>query len=137
MGGGETCPVSGFTSTDIYGDGCLATEIAVTGPRTAVVDTQGNVFFTDYTLGTYGGNYSNGLIRRADAVTGIVSAVAGGVFSSASPQSGQSCGSEASTAASDNRGDGCMETQVYLPGAVAPVRMAAITQQPAPRATLA
>jgi len=111
---GKTCPVSGFTSTDIFGDGCLATEIAVTGPRTAVTDAIGNVFFTDYTLGAYGSNYSNGLIRRMDAITGVVTAVAGGVFASASPQSGAYCSGTSGPKASDNKGDGCLGNQVYL-----------------------
>ncbi|MGD0347825.1 MAG: Ig-like domain repeat protein [Terracidiphilus sp.] len=100
------CPVSGYTPTDTYGDGCLATEIELTGPRTAVVDVNGNVFFTDYT---------NGLIRRVDAISGVVTAVAGGVSQSASPASGADCvaGSSATTA-SDAKGDGCLGTQVYL-----------------------
>ncbi len=100
------CPVSGYTPTDTYGDGCLATEIELTGPRTAVADVNGNVFFTDYT---------NGLIRRVDAVSGIVTAVAGGVSQSASPASGADCvAGNSTTTASDAKGDGCLGTQVYL-----------------------
>lgn len=85
---GATCPVSGFTSTDAYGDGCLATEIEIgntasggttPGARGAVVDSKGNVFFTDY---------SNGLVRRVDAITGIVTAVAGGGTAAAGTSSG-------------------------------------------------
>jgi hypothetical protein len=109
---GETCPVSAFRSTDIYGDGCLATEIALTGPRTAVSDANGNVFFTDYT---------NGLIRRVDALTGVVTAVAGGVSSTASPGNGAACAAGASTTATDAKGDGCLGTQVYL---AAPIGLA-------------
>ena len=75
---GATCPVSGYTATDAFGDGCLATEIELgntapggttPGARSAVADSKGNVFFTDY---------ANALVRRVDAGTGIVTAVAGG-----------------------------------------------------------
>ena len=97
---GATCPVSGFTSADAYGDGCLATEVQLTGPRYATVDKTGAIFFGDYT---------NGLIRRIDPVTGIVTAVAGGA--SASPASGATCGSSTST---DALGDGCLGTAVKL-----------------------
>ena len=97
---GATCPVSGFTSSDAYGDGCLATEVQLSGPRSAVADTNGNIFFTDYT---------NGLVRRVDATTGIITAVAGGAV--ASPASGATCGANTST---DAIGDGCLGTLVKL-----------------------
>ena len=97
---GATCPASGLTSTDAYGDGCLAIEISLTAPRGAVADAGGNVFFTDYT---------NGLVRRVDALTGVVTAVAGGA--SASPAANAACGSLSST---DARGDGCLSTAVKL-----------------------
>jgi hypothetical protein len=103
---GGTCPVSGYIATDAYGDGCLATEILLgtsataPGPRSAVADSAGNVFFTDYV---------NGLVRRVDAITGIVSVVAGGA--TASPASGTACGSGTST---DAIGDGCPGTSVKL-----------------------
>lgn len=106
---GGTCPTSGYTSTDAYGDGCLATEIELgnvavggskPGARRAVADASGNVFFADY---------NNGLVRRVDAQTGIVTAVAGGA--SASPTSGTACGSYTST---DALGDGCLGTAVKL-----------------------
>ena len=97
---GATCPVSGLTSTDAYGDGCLATEIQLTSPRGAVPDANGNVFFTDYL---------NGLVRRVDVVTGVVTAVGGGA--TVSPASGATCGTLTST---DSRGDGCLATSVKL-----------------------
>jgi hypothetical protein len=106
---GATCPVSGLTSTDAYGDGCLATEIQIgnvatgastPGARAAVADANGNVFFTDY---------QNALVRRVDAITGIVTAVAGGAASS--PASGTTCGTGVST---DAAGDGCLGTLVKL-----------------------
>ena len=97
---GATCPVSGFKSLDAYGDGCLATEVQLTGPRYAAADTNGNVFISDYT---------NGLVRRVDVITGIITAVAGGA--AASPASGAACGAYTST---DLLGDGCLGTAVKL-----------------------
>ncbi len=97
---GGICPVSGYTSTDAYGDGCLATEIQLVAPRYATADSTGAVFFSDFT---------NGLIRRVDPLTGIVTAVAGGAASS--PASGATCGAFTST---DARGDGCLSTAVHL-----------------------
>ena len=109
---GGSCPVSGKTATDNYGDGCLATEIEIgntatgattPGARSAVADAGGNVFFSDY---------NNGLIRRVDALTGVVTAVAGGA--SVSPATGTACATGASTVSSDAKGDGCLGTQVKL-----------------------
>lgn len=103
---GATCPVSGFTATDKYGDGCLATEINIatngtgTGPRYAIADKTGAVFFSDAT---------NGLVRRIDPITGVVTAVAGGAASN--PSSGATCGTLTST---DVNGDGCLGTAVKL-----------------------
>jgi hypothetical protein len=94
------CPVTGVTATDTYGDGCLATEIVLTSPRYAVADHLGNIFFSDYTAS---------LIRRVDAVTGIVTLVAGGP--STSPTTGKTCGANV---ALDNKGDGCLATAVNL-----------------------
>ena len=99
-GMGATCPVSGNTSTDAYGDGCLATEIQLVSARYAIADSAGNIFFSDYT---------NGLIRRVDAVTGVVTAAGGGA--AASPAQGAVCGSDTST---DARGDGCPANLVKL-----------------------
>jgi hypothetical protein len=82
------CPVSGYSASDAYGDGCLATEIELgntatggttPGARSAVADANGNVYFTDY---------QNGLVRRVDAATGIVTVVAGGGTSAAGTSSG-------------------------------------------------
>ena len=100
IGSGATCPVSGFKSTDAYGDGCLATEVQLVSPRYAIADKNGNIFFSDY---------NNGLVRRVDAVSGVVTAVAGGA--TASPAAGATCGANTST---DIRGDGCLSTLVKL-----------------------
>ena len=104
---GATCPVSGFTATDAYGDGCLATEIQLTtttttgtGPHAAVADKTGAVFFVDGT---------NALVRRVDPITGIVTAVAGGAASS--PAANAVCGTGTSV---DALGDGCPATAVKL-----------------------
>ncbi len=111
---GGSCPVSGNIATDAYGDGCLATEIqlgnvaagnAKPGARAAVMDIQGNVFFSDY---------NNNLIRRIDAATGIVTAVAGGA--STAPTVGTACGTGIAV---DAKGDGCLSTAVVLKGPLA------------------
>ena len=92
------------------GDGCLATEIQLTssgssstkplGARYAIADANGVVYFSDAT---------DGLIRRVDPTTGVVTAFAGGA--SSSPSSGNACGAYTST---DSRGDGCLSTAVHL-----------------------
>jgi sugar lactone lactonase YvrE len=107
---GATCPVSGNKSTDAYGDGCLASEIQLVTagtkiyygefPGYAIADSTGAVFFSD-------GN--NGLVRRVDPVTGIVTAIAGGATSN--PASGSACTGGTST---DANGDGCLSTAVKL-----------------------
>jgi streptogramin lyase len=103
---GAICPASGNTSKDAYGDGCLATEIQLVAPRYGAADANGNIFFSDYT---------NGLIRRIDAATGIVSTIAGGA--SSNPSKNSVCGTGTAT---DTIGDGCPGTSVKLgkPGAL-------------------
>jgi hypothetical protein len=97
---GGICPVSGYIATDAYGDGCLATEVllgggsATPGPRAAVADSLGNVYF---------GDFYNGLVHRVDAITGIMTLVAGGAAS----QPTSSCSTDA-------KGDGCLATNVVL-----------------------
>ncbi len=107
------CKPSGNTPTDIYGDGCLATDLVLSGPRYAVADKNGNIFFSDY---------ANGLIRRVDATTGIITAVAGGVTYANSPSISGSqittapsiCATGSATVPTDYKGDGCLGTQVFL-----------------------
>jgi streptogramin lyase len=96
------CPKSGFTSTDKFGDGCLATEVALSAPRFAAVDKQGNIFFSDS---------KNALVRRIDATTGKISLVAGGA--AANPAAGAVCGTGPGTSTSMG-GDGCLGTAVQL-----------------------
>jgi hypothetical protein len=104
---GGTCPVAGTTVLDTYGDGCFATEIQLNSPHYAIADSGGNIYFTDYT---------NNLIRRVDATTGIVTAIAGGVTTS--PTTGTACGANLST---DPKGDGCAGSlvNVYEPTGLA------------------
>jgi hypothetical protein len=98
---GGTCPQAGApnVASDTFGDGCLANEISLTAPHYAIADTAGNVFFSDFT---------NGLVRRVDAITGIVTAVAGG---GASLAKNATCGGHTSM---DILGDGCLGTAVKL-----------------------
>jgi len=99
---------SGNKATDIYGDGCLATEIILSGPRYAIADKTGAVFFSDYT---------NGLIRRIDPVTGIVTLVAGGRATanpSGTTTSPTMCGGTDTNSSTDTLGDGCLGTSVKL-----------------------
>ncbi len=98
---------SGNKTTDIYGDGCLATEIILSGPRFAVMDKTGAIFFSDYT---------NGLIRRIDPITGVVTAIAGGAASTPSGTTGspKACGGSDTNFSTDALGDGCLGTSVKL-----------------------
>lgn len=97
---GATCPLSGYTSLDAFGDGCLATEVALSAPRYITKDTNGNIFLSDS---------GHALIRRIDAATGVITAYAGGA--AANPASGATCGAFTST---DWQGDGCLATSVML-----------------------
>ncbi len=76
--------------TDAFGDGCLATQ-ALIYPFTVFVDAHGNIYFTDYGLSR---------IRRVDAVTGIITSVAGG---------GSGCPNQ-----TDTVGDGCPAADATL-----------------------
>ena len=54
---------SSLTATDAIGSGCLATQIILAAPEGIAVDAQGNVWFTDYTLGA---------VRKVEKTTGIL-----------------------------------------------------------------
>jgi len=97
---GATCPVSGFKSTDAFGDGCLATEVLLAGPRFVTTDKNGVVYIADT---------NNAIIRRIDPLTGVITTVAGGA--STNPATGAACGSGVSL---DSLGDGCPATLVRL-----------------------
>ena len=57
---------SSLTTTSAFGDGCLATQIILAAPEGIAVDAQGNVWFTDYTLGS---------VRKVSKGTGILTTV--------------------------------------------------------------
>ncbi len=106
---GGTCPVSGYIATDGYGDGCLATEVllgtsaSAPGPRAAVADALGNVYF---------GDFVNGVVHRIDVLTGVMTAVVGG--KTASPGTGTACGAGYTGTSTDTKGDGCLANLVHL-----------------------
>jgi hypothetical protein len=106
---GGICPISGYTATDGYGDGCLATEVllgtsaSAPGPRAAVADALGNVYF---------GDYANGVVHRIDVLTGVMTAVVGG--KATSPGTGIACGAGYPGISTDTKGDGCLANQVHL-----------------------
>jgi sugar lactone lactonase YvrE len=102
--------VSWPVALSTVGDGCLATQVAITSPNTAAFDSEGNVFIVDYT---------NKLIRRVDAHTGIITTVAGATTTStitppaSNPGSGSACPYGGGTS-SDAWGDGCLATSVLM-----------------------
>jgi hypothetical protein len=105
-------PDSQHAPTDTVGDGCLATEALVTSPRSAVADSEGNVFFIDS---------GNNLIRRVDAHTGVISTVAGVTVAttSSTPPTFASIASQSKCPVSgdtqqDAYGDGCLATEVPM-----------------------
>ncbi|MGA3264707.1 MAG: Ig-like domain repeat protein, partial [Terracidiphilus sp.] len=63
-GNGSGCP----GQTDIYYDGCPATSAILNQPRGVTIDRSGNIFIADSI---------DNLIRRVDAITGIITTVAG------------------------------------------------------------
>jgi sugar lactone lactonase YvrE len=82
-GGGAGCPAQ----TDAFGDGCPASSALLNGPWAVAMDNAGNILLSDA---------SNNLIRRIDANTQIITAVAGG---------GSGCPGQ-----TDTVGDGCPAT---------------------------
>jgi hypothetical protein len=119
---GSTCSRAGATpsgnvSYDAYGDGCLATEISsggtngldatsAYGPRYVITDSTGAIYF---------GDWNNGLVRRIDPATGVVTAIGGGA--SSNPTSGATCSGTRdprTVATGDLWGDGCLGTSIKL-----------------------
>jgi hypothetical protein len=98
---------SGHFAYDAADDGCLATEIVLSAPRSAILDSGGAVIFADN---------KNNTIRRIDPTTGIVATIAGG--GAAAPKKGLVCSSTDANIASDAVGDGCLATSVILLSAV-------------------
>jgi sugar lactone lactonase YvrE len=67
--GGDIAAVAGDGFANYFGDGGPSTQAGLDYPTGVVSDGSGNLYIADYW---------NGLIRRVDAVTGIISTVAGG-----------------------------------------------------------
>ncbi len=88
-GNGSGCP----QETDNIGDGCPATDASIL-PLSVAVDDLGNLFIGD---GGFGGF---ALVRRVDAMTQIITLLAG---------SGSGCAQQI-----NDIGDGCPATQVHL-----------------------
>ncbi len=65
---GTISTVAGLGASDFGGDGGPATEASLNAPRGIAVDTSGNLFIADA---------SNHRIRRVDAVTGVITTIAG------------------------------------------------------------
>jgi sugar lactone lactonase YvrE len=83
-------------ATDTAGDGCTLTQVATGNPAGGMIfDNAGNLYFTDAAHKT---------VRRVDAVTGIVTLVAGGATTVCS--------------AGNSVGDGCPATQAKFTSAV-------------------
>ncbi len=103
---GTTAP----TALSTVGDGCLATQVYFSG-NAAVADSEGNVFIVDYT---------NKLIRRVDAHTGIITTVGGATTTATStvptsnPTAGAFCSGSSGAKSADAFGDGCPATEVLL-----------------------
>ena len=104
--GGACSPGSPYTATDVYGNGCLATQ-AVFGPDMMDgihVDGQGNLYITDYDNNWTG--TAVGMIRRVDAKSGVITMVMGNGLNNA----GTTCATATNTVAGaqDGNGDGCL-----------------------------
>jgi hypothetical protein len=111
---GNTCGTNTGTTSptalSTVGDGCLATQVAFSG-NAAAADSEGNVFIVDYT---------NRLIRRVDAHTGIITTVGGATTTatstppSSNPAAGSYCSGSSGPKSYDAFGDGCPATDVLL-----------------------
>ncbi len=92
--GGASSSTICANATDTLGDGCIATSAILNGATTGDADAAGNVYLADA---------GNNVIRRIDAVTGIITLVAGEVGSTA-----------VCSGATDTIGNGCLATQAPL-----------------------
>jgi hypothetical protein len=96
---GATCP-SGNIATDVWGDGCLATEAYLDkSVDDQVVDQNGNIYLVSRDVA----NNSSAIVQEINATTGIISVFAGGA------SSGSNCNNpDPNVNGSGNTsGDGC------------------------------
>jgi hypothetical protein len=111
--------VAGTPQTEGYsGNGGLATSATLYNPHALTLDAAGNIYFLDSLAGA---NSSDGVIRRIDAATGIITAIAGENFVGTTSSSydaadgGGSCPSFAEQApGSYSCGDGGLSSYAYL-----------------------
>ncbi len=99
---GAACsPGSPYKATDVYGDGCLATQAVFgTDLQDGIrVDGQGNLYIVD--INNNWANTSVTLVRKVDAKSGIVSLISSSINSSCMLATAAVAG------AMDSQGDGC------------------------------
>ena len=119
-GNGNGCSAE----TDIYGDGCTALQIAIQQVTGLVLDQAGNIYFSDsgmINVNSQGVAINHSAVRRIDAVTGIVTIVAG------TGSQGHNGDGGLATAAEVNPGDLTLDSNgnLYIqePGAVRMVNL--------------
>ena len=99
---GTACvPGSRYLATDIYGNGCPATQ-ALLGQdlhQGVVVDGEGNIFIND--SNNFSGGSSVQMVRKVDAKTGIITSMM------SSNNSLCPAGTTSTLGSTDNNGDGC------------------------------
>jgi hypothetical protein len=98
------------TGYDSHGNGCPATQATINVPRGLTLDTANNLYFSDY---------SNNMVRRIDAASGIITDVAG--LQAAMPPTTGHCGFltastyDANTPVpADAYGAGCLGPELYV-----------------------
>jgi hypothetical protein len=109
--------VAGTPSAQGYtGNGGAATSAKLNNPRSITLDAAGNIYFLDQTTVSFFG-YPAYVIRRIDAVTGIITAVAGENFTGTydTADGGGTCDlNNAGSYAIYSCGDGGLATYAYL-----------------------
>jgi Bacterial Ig-like domain (group 3) len=67
--GGNIATIAGNGPPNVFGDGGIATQAGLDQPQSVASDAQGNLYIADTT---------NRLVRKVDAVSGVITTVAGG-----------------------------------------------------------
>ena len=80
LASGVITTVAGNGTRGNGGDGGLATATEIGNPTGVMVDSSGNLFFTEGILGAYGTDVSVNRVRKVDLTTGIITTVAGTGF---------------------------------------------------------